>query len=69
MFYLNCFCCEVNNLHVPRDKKDLDKIVRNMQLASDKKLKDQNGALNSPFIAILHHNSAEWKTYYYMAIF
>ena len=26
------FCCEVNNLHVPHDKKDSDKTIHNLQL-------------------------------------
>ena len=32
-------------------------------ISLDKKLKDQSGALLSPFFAFLHHKTNEWKTY------
>ena len=32
-----------------------------VRISLDKKLKDQSGALHSPFFAILHHKSTEWK--------
>ena len=61
-FYLNHFCHEVNNLHVPHKKNDSDKTVHNLQprISLDKKFKYQSRVL--PFFAILHCKSTQWKT-------
>ena len=37
-------------------------------ISFNKKLKDQSGAPHSPFFAILHHKSFEWKIYCFSAI-
>ena len=65
MILSELFYCEVNNLHIPHDKKDLDKNRKQFAagLCLDTKLKDQNRALHSPFFTILHYESTKWKTY------
>ena len=46
VLYLNRFWREVQSLHLSHDKKDSGKTVHNLQL------KDQSGALHSPFHTI-----------------
>ena len=64
-FYMNHFCCDVNNLHLPHIRQKTRFAAR---ISLDKK-KDQRGALHSPFFAILYHKSTEWKTYSFYVIF
>ena len=61
LFYLNRFCREVNNLHVPHNKKGFrqNRTQYAARIGLVKKLKDQSGALHSPLFAILHHKSTE----------
>ena len=62
-FYLNLFCCEVNNLHVPHVKKDSDKTIHNLQLASAliRSQKTRVEHLHSPFPLFYTINAQDGK--------
>ena len=65
-FDLNCFCHEVNNLHVPQNKKDTQFAAR---MSLDMKLKDQSRALHSPFFTISHYKSTKMENLRFLGNF